>query len=182
MKIYPSMMIDLETFGTTADSVILSIGAVKFNPVTGEIADTAFYRSVSLDSNLDAGRRIDESTLIWWLGQSNEAQQVFKEAKISLSAALEELTDFFDHDDYEVWSNGADFDIPMLAHAFRSISTDIPWKFWKTRCFRTMKNLPFAVGTEVPHHLKHNALDDAYTQVNQLINIWKRMNMEVVCP
>ncbi len=58
------IMLDLETLGTTADAVILSIGAVKFNLETGKIDDEGFYRSVSVESNLDLGRRISEDTLI----------------------------------------------------------------------------------------------------------------------
>ena len=48
-----AIMLDHETLGTTADSVIMSIGAVKFNLETGEIEPEGFYASVSIDSNLE---------------------------------------------------------------------------------------------------------------------------------
>ena len=69
-----SVMIDLETLGTVANSIILSIGAVKFDLNSNHIADDGFYASISIDSNLHAGRQLSESTLLWWLDQSKEAQ------------------------------------------------------------------------------------------------------------
>lgn len=157
-------MIDLETLGTTADAVILSIGAVKFNLESGDIEDKAFYASVSINSNIDLGRRVSESTLQWWMGQSPAAQAVFHEQpKLTLEAALRELIEWFEHDQRRVWSNGADFDLPMLAHAFTQLGLTIPWQFFNSRCFRTYKALPAA--SNLPK-LKndHNALRDAVNQ------------------
>lgn len=158
-------MIDLETLGTTADAVIMSIGAVKFDLDSDKIADEGFYASVSVESNLARGRHIDESTLIWWFKQSAEARNVFSESKQTLESALEELSDWFQHDRWHVWSNGADFDIPMLQHAYRQCGMEVPWKYFNNRCFRTFKNLPqsrYAVVQDAG--VKHNALDDAFNQ------------------
>ncbi len=169
-------MIDLETLGTRADSVIISIGAVKFDPDSDALDNDGFYASVSIDSNTEAGRHIGEDTLLWWMGQSPAAQAVFREAKIVLGVALDELQAFFDRPDYQVWSNGADFDIPMLAHAYHTHGLNAPWKFFNTNCFRTMKKLPFAKNAaKVENVLKHNALTDAVTQARQLQEYYKEM-------
>lgn len=169
-----SLMIDNETLGTTADSVILSIGAVPFDLNTGEVADDGFYVSISIDSNLELGRHISEATLLWWLKQSTAAQQVFHEPKEHLRGALLQLSDWIGNRDYEVWSNGADFDIPMLAHAFTQVGLDVPWKFWSTRCFRTFKNLPGAGAVPLPKPtgVAHNALADAYNQAVAAVAIY----------
>lgn len=159
------IMIDLETLGTAADAVILSIGAVKFNLETGEIDDEGFYASVSIDSNLDLGRRIQEDTLLWWLKQDIAAQSVFHEAKVDLSSALTDLSDWIGDDSYSPWSNGAEFDLPMLAHAYSQLKIEVPWKFWNSNCFRTYKKLPGAKAVKVPFTgTKHNALADAHHQ------------------
>ena len=143
-----SVMIDLETLGTTASSVIMSIGAVRFDLDGDTIDNAGFYASISIDSNLAYKRTISESTLVWWLQQSKEAQAVFSEAKQPLDAALEEFGKWFDigraTDKVQIWSNGADFDIPMLAHAYAQIQMEAPWKFWASNCFRTYKKLPGA--------------------------------------
>ena len=168
-----AIMLDHETLGTTADSVIMSIGAVKFNLETGEIEPEGFYASVSIDSNLECGRRIQEDTLIWWMKQGPEAQGVFHEEKLALAPVLEQFSDWVGTRDFTMWSNGADFDIPMLAHAYKQHQMETPWEFWNTRCFRTYKNLPGAKAVKVPFTgVKHNALADAYHQAQVACEIY----------
>ncbi len=171
-----NIMIDLETLGVRADSVIMSIGAVKFDLVSGKIDDGAFYTSISVDSNHEAApRHINESTLVWWLEQSQEAKRVFSEPKTTLFAALSDLKEWVGKDDYRVWSNGADFDIPMLTHAFHTNNLEAPWKFWMTGCYRTMKALPGAPKALKAPKIAHNALDDAIAQTMHLQLIWREL-------
>lgn len=170
------LMIDCETLATTADAVILSIGAVRFDLETGEIDNEGFYASVSIESNLAWGRRIEESTLLWWLKQDAAAQQVFFEPKESLESALQMLTDFVGDKEYRVWSNGADFDLPMIAHAYSKCGMELPWKYHNSRCFRTYKNLPEARSVQVKHRgIKHNALADALVQAETACAIHKKL-------
>ena len=171
------VMLDLEALGTTADAVIMSIGAVRFDPFSDKLDDEGFYASVSIDSNLDRGRRVDENTLIWWLKQPAAAQKVFHEEKQSLEGALEALTEWFGKraDRVEVYSKGADFDIPMLAHAYKQMGWDTPWAFWNARCFRTISKLPFAKPVKIDHGVKHNALDDAIAQAREMQAIYAQL-------
>ena len=183
-----NIMVDCETLGTLADAPIMSIGAVRFDPFSEEIADQGFYRSITLQSNFDHGRRTSEDTLKWWMGQAATnpgAATVFTEPKIDLETALSEFVAWYW--DYEthihkkqilkrdtlLWSNGADFDIPMINHALDSCRIPIPWNFWNSRCVRTYKNLPGAERLRVPRiGTYHNALGDAITQAMlvQLVN------------
>ena len=164
---YDHVMIDLETLGTTADAVILSIGAVKFN-LDGAIDDAAFYGSISIDSCLQYGRRISEDTLIWWMQQSREAQAVFNEPKETLDTVLGNFCDWFDNPDACAWANGPDFDLPMIAHAIAGCpDMEVPWKFWNSRCMRTYKSLPFAARVPKPAN-DHNALRDAVNQARYI--------------
>lgn len=165
------IMIDVESLGTRPDAAILSLGAVKFD-------DKAFYASISIDSNLELGRRIQEDTLLWWLKQEIAAQSVFHEEKIALPQALEDFSDWVGTGDYEVWSNGADFDIPMVAHAFAQVQMETPWKFWAGNCVRTYKKLPGAkaIASGVPFAgVKHNALADAVHQAQVVQAIHKNL-------
>lgn len=169
------IMFDNETLATAADAVIMSIGAVRFDLDTGEIDDVGFYSSISVESNLELKRRISEETLIWWMGQDIAAKAVFREKKQTLRAALEDLTDWIGPDDCQVWSNGADFDLPMLAHAMTQVGMEIPWKYYNSNCFRTYKKLPGAKNIRIPAVAKHNALADAHNQVETLIAIHKAL-------
>ena len=166
------LMIDLETLGTTGDAVILSIGAVKFDIEKGTIEKDGFDRSVSVESNLALRRRISEDTLIWWFKQEAAARQVFFEPKEHITDSLAHFADWLAKDDNFMWSNGADFDLPMLAHAYVSLGMEVPWKFWNSRCFRTYKNLPGAKNIRGPEMgIKHNAMADALTQAQTLCAI-----------
>lgn len=173
---YGNIMLDMETLGTRADAVIMSIGAVKFDIDHG-VCDEAFYVSVSIDSNHEAAQRhISEDTILWWMEQSKEAQRVFSEPKSTLCSALVDFQEWVDHDNYQVWSNGADFDVPMLAHAYHTNGLTAPWKFYNARCFRTMKSLVVAKTVPKPvNECAHNALQDAITQAQWLINIQKKL-------
>ena len=172
------IMIDVESLGTRSDAVILSLGAVKFDLDSDKIDDKAFYASISIDSNLELGRRIQEDTLLWWLKQEIAAQSVFHEEKIVLPQALEDFSDWVGTDDYEVWSNGADFDLPMVAHAYAQIQMETPWKFWASNCFRTYKKLPGAkalASAVLFAGTKHNALADAVHQAQVVQAIHKNL-------
>ncbi len=158
------VMVDLETLGTLSDSIILSIGAVKFDLDSDAFDDDGFYASISIDSNIALGRKPTEGTIIWWLGQSKEAQAVFHEPKMQLEEALRSLSDWLGHNKRCIWSNGADFDIPMLAHAYAQIGLESPWEFWNSRCVRTYRSLPAAANVPKPPN-DHNALRDAMNQV-----------------
>lgn len=170
------VMVDAETLGTAADAVILSLGAVKFDLETGEIDDEGFYASISVESNLDYKRRIQEDTLIWWMKQSAAAQNVFHEDKVPLPDALCDFSDWLGTPDHFMWSMGADFDLPMIAHAFRSCTIEIPWAFWNSRCARTYKNLPGAKNISVPRTgTHHNALQDAVYQAKLVSAIHREL-------
>lgn len=169
------VMIDVESLATTADAVIMSIGACRFDLDTNEIEDAGFYASVSIESNLDFKRRVSEDTLIWWMKQSAEAQAVFTEPKDTLETALCNLSDWIGDRTSYIWSNGADFDLPMLAHAYTQATVEIPWEYYNSRCVRTYRALPGAKNVKVPKvGTHHNALADAIYQA-QLVQAIQRM-------
>lgn len=171
------IMIDLETLGTTADAVIVSIGAVRFDleatPGTPfASADDCFYVVCSVDSQAD--RHISRATQEWWWQQSEQARSVFDQPSTNITLALIGLGAFIccTLSRPNVWSNGADFDLPMLAHAYRQYGVALPWKPYAGRCYRTYKNLPGARAIPMQRAgTHHNALDDAIDQAQHLCAI-----------
>ena len=171
------VMVDLETLGKRAGCVIVSIGAVKFDPKTGFVdVDNSFYKAITVESAMRYGLTVDPDTLRWWMRQSKEAQFVFNDpAATSLQAALVEFAEWVDEDgvygDIKMWGNGASFDNPILAAAFEAVDIIQPWQFWNDRCYRTKK----AEAKAVPFNrvgLAHNALDDAVSQAHHLCQIY----------
>ncbi|ELK8088092.1 3'-5' exoribonuclease, partial [Escherichia coli] len=63
------LMIDLETMGKNPDAPIISIGAIFFDPQTGDMGPE-FSKTIDLDT---AGGVIDRDVIKWWLKQSREA-------------------------------------------------------------------------------------------------------------
>jgi exodeoxyribonuclease VIII len=176
-------MVDLETLGQRPGCVILSIGAVQFDPKTGKLGKK-FYKVVRTQSCLDAGLAIDEATQTWWAQQAPEARAVVdqalqKKGTLELAKALTEFGKFIAQSGggARVWGNGSDFDNAILAVAYHKAGLELPWKFWNNRCFRTLKSLPPARGLKVEREgTYHNALDDAITQAKHALLIYGALN------
>ena len=69
-------MLDLETLSTRPNSVILTIGAVKFDPFGGDIdTKNGLYYRVNVDEQLAMDRHVLESTVEWWGKQDPEVRE-----------------------------------------------------------------------------------------------------------
>lgn len=169
------VMIDLETLGTGNDAVILSLGAVKFDPHSMEMGEK-FYVTIDPASCQRYGMKIDAKTVLWWMGaERSEARDFLINAELlDLAAALEGFR-LWMNGDKPVWGNGATFDNVILRNAFAAIGMECPWKFWNDRCYRTMKNVAPKMAVDTPIErigTHHNALDDAVTQARHLQRIF----------
>ncbi|EPS8164668.1 3'-5' exoribonuclease domain-containing protein, partial [Escherichia coli] len=91
------LMIDLETMGKNPDAPIISIGAIFFDPQTGDMGPE-FSKTVDLET---AGGVIDRDTIKWWLKQSREAQSAIMTDEIPLDDALLQLREFIDENSGE---------------------------------------------------------------------------------
>ena len=65
-------MIDLETLGTKPDCVVLTLGAIKFNPYKQTEPDKGLYIRLNVDEQTKMGRSVDDGTLEWW-GKQDKA-------------------------------------------------------------------------------------------------------------
>lgn len=169
-------MVDLETLGTRAGDVILSIGAVVFD-MSG-ITDE-FYVAISPSDSKAMGFKAQKSTVEWWGKQAPEAQQAAFGGTETVRGALDAF-DFWLRSqgckDIRVWGNGADFDNALLTSAFNLVKMEPPWKFWNSRCYRTIKSqYPEIKMNRAGTH--HNALDDARDQATHLLSIASANNV-----
>jgi exodeoxyribonuclease VIII len=169
------LVVDLETLGTVPGCSILSIGAVFFD---GENLGDEYYKVIHRRSCIEAGLHEDPDTIAWWNKQSIEATQVLRDAELdgqySLKGVLTEFTEFIKRDTgVKVYGNGADFDNPILACAYRAVGMKQGWLPYNGRCYRTIKNMAINVPKLVRVGTYHNALDDAKSQALHLIEILK---------
>ncbi|HBH8777685.1 TPA: 3'-5' exoribonuclease, partial [Escherichia coli] len=163
------LMIDLETMGKNPDAPIISIGAIFFDPQTGDMGPE-FSKTIDLDT---AGGVIDRDVIKWWLKQSREAQSAIMTDEIPLDDALLQLREFIDENSGEffvqVWGNGANFDNVILRRSYERQGIPCPWRYCNDRDVRTIvelgKAIDFDARTAIPFEgERHNALDDARYQ------------------
>jgi len=163
-----NVMLDLETLGKGSHACIIAIGAVTFNR---EGVLSTFYQRVDEESSVAAGLKIDASTVMWWMKQSDAARNALTAEKgMSLVHALARFT-MWCPEETAVWGNGAAFDNVILANAYDAVNLRKPWPYWGDRCYRTVKALNPDVAMPVFTGTKHNALDDARNQAEHLIKI-----------
>lgn len=178
------VMIDLETLGTQPGSVILSIGAVLFDPTkpVNECLGDEFYVVVNKASSIDCAMSVSADTLDWWTKQSPEARQVLTDAEAGgemLDAALKALAKFIPAG-AKVWSNGANFDQPLLDVAYDRVCEPLPWKYWNSRCYRTIVALhPGEKALRPATVCAHNALEDAKWQAKHMVNIAQLLTLKL---
>ncbi|EMC1429335.1 TPA: 3'-5' exoribonuclease domain-containing protein, partial [Escherichia coli] len=174
------LMIDLETMGKNPDAPIISIGAIFFDPQTGDMGPE-FSKTIDLET---AGGVIDRDTIKWWLKQSREAQSAIMTDEIPLDDALLQLREFIDENSGEffvhVWGNGANFDNTILRRSYERQGIPCPWRYYNDRDVRTIvelgKAIDFDARTAIPFEgERHNALDDARYQAKYVSAIWQKL-------
>ena len=170
-------MLDIETLGTKPETVILTIGAVKFDPFSDKIGD-GLYIKPDVDEQIAAGRDVDESTLAWW---GTQAEDVREEAlgegpdRIKLEDMYRQLNKFLVGVD-NIWCQGPAFDIVILENIYRQMGWPTPWQFWQIRDSRTL----FGVHGDPREKNKaglHNALEDCVSQAQGVQEIYHRLKI-----
>lgn len=172
---FDHMMVDLETLGTTGDSVIMSIAAIPFNIESGA-TDEPFYANISIQSCLDHGLTVEGSTVAWWMQQDDVAiRRLFEGTAHLLGTALADLsTKFGLYQDLKVWGNSARFDLGILEHAYAKAELRIPWEFRNERDVRTLVSFAPDIKKEMKFEgTPHNAIDDCLHQIKYCSAIWK---------
>ncbi|MDI0631441.1 3'-5' exoribonuclease [Escherichia coli] len=174
------LMIDLKTMGKNPDAPIISIGAIFFDPQTGDMGPE-FSKTIDLET---AGGVIDRDTIKRWLKQSREAQSAIMTDEIPLDDALLQLREFIDENSGEffvqVWGNGANFDNTILRRSYERQGIPCPWRYYNDRDVRTIVELGKAIDFDARMAIpfegeRHNALDDARYQAKYVSVIWQKL-------
>ncbi|HGT5796018.1 TPA: 3'-5' exoribonuclease [Escherichia coli] len=182
-RVWYHLMIDLETMGTNTNAPIVVIGAVFFDPQTGEIGPV-FYIVISLTDAMNTGAVPDGGTIKWWLKQSSEARAAILTGQVKLKDSLSRFREFIneysDEKFVQVWGNGATFDNAILRTSYERLDIPCPWRYHNDRDVRTIvelgKAIDFDARTAIPFEgERHNALDDARHQAKYVSAIWQKL-------
>lgn len=181
-------MVDIEALGPRPDGALVSIGAFLFNQGDLEEVDSpglsdparSFYAVVDLQNALDAGCKVDASTLRWWLELPDAARAVLLQKGQPLESVLHALARFYQpHRAHRgklprMWGFPAHFDIIMIEDAYKRCKIACPWDALRApRDVRTVSDtLQTVLGMtddaikalKPTYGVLHNALDDAKSQ------------------
>jgi hypothetical protein len=172
-------MLDIETLGTRPECVVVTLGAVKFNPYTLDDPGPGIYMRLDADEQLALGREVQDETMRWWLDQ---VEDVREEAlgdgndRIKLEEMYRQLNRFLVGVD-SIWCQGPAFDIVILENIYRQMGWPTPWQFWQIRDSRTL----FGVHGDPREKNKaglHNALEDCVSQAQGVQKIYYRLEIE----
>jgi len=171
-------MIDIETLDTKASSVVLSVGACKFDPYSlEEPYDKKYYR-LDIDSQLALGRTTSDSTIEWWGKQPPEIQaEAFgEENRVQLADFFADLNKWLVGVD-KIWCQGPQFDMVILEHLYELAGHHRNWAYWQICDCRTVFNMmPSDPRKSIQQNL-HNAQWDAYYQAICVQKSFKHFNV-----
>jgi hypothetical protein len=172
------IMLDLETLGTRPGCVILTLGAVRFDPYSLREPGPGLYLRIDADEQIAQGREVQEDTLQWWM---NQAEDVREEAlgegnRVSVTEMYQQLNRFLVGANC-IWAQGPLFDFAILENIYRQYEWPTPWQYWQIRDSRTL----FGVHGDPRVKGKvglHNALEDCVSQATAVQQIYKRLGIQ----
>lgn len=184
-------MIDLETLGLGADAVVTQVGAIIAYADDPETPVRTISEYLPIQPQMELGRKVDASTLIWWLTSpdvSDEARKGFLNNRgddmdelLALVRSVvrkirQELPE--DREQYEIWARGPQFDIVKIESLFAMCGQDIPWAYDRVRDLRTAMSAANLSSKDVPMPADltpHVAVDDARFQMSCLAQTFARL-------
>lgn len=166
------VMLDIETFSTKPNAVILTFGAVKFDPYSDSDPVDAMYVKLDVDRQIELERDVDENTLEWW-GRQDPAvyeEATSEEDRIELVDFAKQLSKFLVGAG-NIWAQGTVFDITIIENLYNQLGIPAPWAYWQIRDSRTIFG---AFNDPRKEFLSdaHNALADAYAQAKALQKVF----------
>jgi len=169
-------MVDLETMAVSPNAVILTLGAVHFNPYGNGYSDK-LYLKFSIDDQDALGREVDENTLSWWAKQDKAImEEAFSpDDRVPVADAIDRFHKFAWGCD-TFWSHGSIFDIVIIENLYKQLNRTPPWSFWQIRDTRTLFDLGW--DPDMPQGGKHDALQDAIRQAAGVQNIYTKLKIK----
>lgn len=170
------LMVDLETMAVTPRAVVLTLGAVHFNPYGNGYGDKLYLR-FDLDDQDKLNREIDPNTLDWWAKQDPKVmEEAFSpDNRVPLREAMDQFHKFAWGCD-AFWAHGSLFDIAILEDLYRQIEKPVPWQYWQIRDTRTIFDLGW--DPDMPQASKHDALQDAIRQSVGVQNVYAKLKVK----
>lgn len=189
MKTGCDLMVDIETLSTEPNAVILSIGAVKFNPhvlnTEEELNAEKFYINIDRDDSAKYNLHVCEQTIAWWAGQSTSAQAALLKDQKPLREAIETFTAWIGEVPRvaKCWAKDPDFDVVILRKSYAAIKNGtFPVPYFLSRSVRTITDLAYPNEHDAPNirvGTHHNAVDDCISQALMVQHCYHRIGLSI---
>lgn len=173
MSAFEHVMLDIETLGTRAGCVMFQVGVVAFNLANDSEQGRVF--DISIQSSLDHGFKIEESTLKWWAtDQKDLFAKLINRESMDVTAFINRFNAWYmtyANEETYFWANGTHFDVAILEAYLRVHGASTPWRYNRVRDYRTILHPWFDGYTFAPlprEYTGHDALDDAERQKYKL--------------
>jgi hypothetical protein len=172
------IMLDIETLGTCPDCVVLTLGAVRFDPYTKTDMKGGIYCRPDVDDQIVQGRIVREDTMQWWSEQAEEVREeaLGEEGRIPVTQMLQELNRFLVGAN-NIWAQGTVFDIGILEHLYRQYDMVPNWQYWQITDSRTLFKIHGDPRVKGKAGL-HNALEDCVSQAQAVQQIYADIGLE----
>jgi len=171
------VMLDLETLGTQPGCVILTLGAVKFNPYDTQEPGPGLYIRPDVDEQIARGREVQEDTLAWWAQQNEEVREeaLGTEGRVPVEEMYRQLNRFLVGTN-NIWAQGPVFDIAILENLYMQYGWPTPWQFWQISDSRTLFKVHGDPRKKT--ELLHNALADCVSQAEAVQKIYADLGLK----
>jgi hypothetical protein len=172
-------MLDIETLSTRPESVVLTLGAVKFDPWADEVdTESGLYLRIDVDEQLVLDRHVQQETVDWWGTQPEDVREeaLGEQERTGLDDSIDQLNRFLVGSN-SIWCQGPAFDIVILENLYRQMGRPTPWQFWQIRDSRTLFGV-HGDPREKGRTGAHNALIDCYYQARAVQHIYKTVGVK----
>lgn len=165
------VMLDIETFGTSANGMVVQVAMAIFDRNTAEVKKSTTI-NIDVEDSLKYGFLMEEETLDWWATQPKEIFESLQVNPFSCQEAYENIKKFIPFGAL-IWSH-ATFDVPMLANFCIKVSDDkkLPWAYKNARDIRTIVDISKIDLDKYDWEKEktHNALSDVLFQIKYTVD------------
>lgn len=163
------VMADLETLGRKPGCVVLSIGAVRFDPLApmDSPLNEQFHVRLEVEEQERLGLRVEAETALWWMDQGEAAQHLLK---LSVTPHLSRVLNLFRGfcaGSTTLWSNPPRFDVEILESLHTAAGVGFPYPHYQVADLRGLREAARLLGLpdhKEPNEKQHDALSDAIAQ------------------
>lgn len=172
------IVLDAETGSTSKQAAVYDIGAVTVDYNDPENSGVTFNVKIKpSEYKLSSQFKQDHATAQFHENQNPGYLDTCEAEGVTIAEAVDKLQNWilvFADQGYEIhmWSQGKDFDFPILDHLFEQCLIKSPWAYSRVHCLRDLVWLnPGARLKEAQTGGKHQALPDALYEAKQLVAV-----------